>query len=189
MLVRVAPILGLGLVATIVGYQLSIFLPFTAKIYLQGAFLVLLISMVIMDTEPGWNVVLFLGFGLVAGINLRWSGADLTRLRTWIFFLSLFLCSLTGGALLKRDTGRAAGILFLSTFLYMIGWFLFILTTQPESARTIWIILGLVLFTLVAIAVISKGLSKKDDSHPLSLSIQLFLVFFNLFWLSGMFLK
>jgi len=139
-----------------------------------------------MDAEPGWNMVFFLAFSLAAGMILRWSGADLTRLRTWIYFISLFLCSLIGGILIKRDTGQAAGVLFISTFLYMIGWILLAFIQLPYPVGIIWTILGLALFTFIAMALISQGKVQDREGGVIPLSIQLFVVLFNLCWLSSL---
>lgn len=186
MSVQVAPFLGLGLLASFLGYQLvNIILPVAGN-YIQIAFLALLFAMVILDTEPGWNLVMFLAFGVVAGMILNWSSSEISQLKTWILFSILLLISITGGLFLKRDSGRAARVLFLSTFLYMIGWFLIILTSLPGIVRTIWIVLGLILFTLVAMAVISQGKTRNDEGSAIPLSIQLFVVLFNICWLSSL---
>lgn len=183
--VQIAPILGLGVLASIFGYQLVFLIPNEARIFFQVAFLALLIGMVILDTEPGWNMVLFLTFGLVAGMMIHWSGAEISQLRSWVLFSILLLISIAGGFLIVKDTGSAAGILFLCTFLYMIGWFLVLLTSLPEIVRAIWIVLGLVLFTLAAISVIREGKRQNTERMPIPLSIQLFVVLFNLVWLSS----
>ena len=182
--VQVAPFLGLGILTSVLGYQLVSLIPNNAGIFFQVAFLALLFGMVILDTEPGWNIVLFLTFGLVSGMMIHWSGAEISQLRIWILFLILVLISITGGFYLKRETGPEAGILFSGTFLYLIGWILFLLTTLPGIMRTIWIVLGLVLFTLVAMAVINQGKTQNAEDMTIPLSIQLFVVLFNLFWLS-----
>ena len=184
MLVQVVPYLGLGMLASIFGYQLVHIIPPGAGIYIQVTFLVLLFAMVILDTEPGWNMVLFLAFGMAAGMMLYWLNVDLSQLKTWIFFWVLLLISLTGGYFLKRETGSAAGILFMSTFLYMVGWFLISVTALAGIVRTIWVVLGLVLFSLVAMMVISQWKTQDDEKNILSLSIQFYVVLFNLFWLS-----
>lgn len=184
--VQVAPFLGLGVLASVLGYQLVYLIPNNAGILFQFAFLALLFGMVLLDTEPGWNMVLFLTFGLAAGMMIHWSGAEISQVKIWVLFLILVLISITGGFYMKRETGPEAGILFLGTFLYMIGWFLFLLTTLPGIMRTIWIALGLVLFTLVAMAVINQGKTQNVEGMPIPLSIQLFVVLFNLFWLSSL---
>ena len=79
MLVRVTPFLGLGLLAAVLGYQLAGLIPVTARVYIQIAFLGLLFSLIILDKEPGWNVVLFICFGIAAGMMLFHSVSDLTR--------------------------------------------------------------------------------------------------------------
>jgi ABC-type multidrug transport system permease subunit len=186
LLIQAAPFLGLGLLATILGYQLVNTIPVAARTYIQVAFLAFLFAMVILDKEPGWNMALFLAFGMAAGMMLHWSSADLSQLKTWILFSTLLLFSITGGLFLKRETERAAGILFINTFLYMVGWFLFIVTSLPDIVRTIWIVLGLLLFILVTMVVINRGKTQISGDSVISYSIQLFVILFNLFWLSSL---
>jgi len=183
--IQVVPFLGLGMLASIFGYQLIYLIPNDTGIFLQVAFLALLFGMVILDTEPGWNMILFLAFGLAAGMMIRRSGADISQLRTWVLFSIVMLISITGGFFSKRDTGPAVGILFLCAFLYMIGLFLYLITSLPEIVRTIWNVLGLILFTLIAITVISQEKSQKTEGMPIAFSIQLYVALFNLFWLSS----
>lgn len=186
LLIQAAPFLGLGLLATILGYQLVNTIPLAARTYIQVAFLAFLFAMVILDTEPGWNMALFLAFGMAAGMMLHWSSADLSQLRTWILFSTWLLISITGGIFLKRETELEAGILFISAFLYMVGCFLFIVTSLPGMVRTVWIVLGLVLFTLVAMVVINRGKTQISEDSVIPFSIQLFGVLLNLFWLSSL---
>ena len=183
--VQVAPFLGMGVLVLILGYQLVNLIRFDAGIFFQVVFLALLFGMVILDTEPGWNMILFLAFGLAAGMMIRRSGADISQLRTWVLFSIVVLISISGGFFLNRGTGLAAGILYLCAFLYLIGLFIFLITSLPEIVRTIWNALGLVFFALVAMTLISQGKTQKTEGMPIALSIQLFVVLYNLFWLSS----
>ena len=186
MLIRVAPFLGLGLIGVIIGYQLADLVPAAARVYLQIVFLGLIFSMIILDKEPGWNLVLLICFGLTAGMMLIWSGGNLLQLKSWVVFLILFVISLAGGVLMKGAGGRVAGVLFFCTLLYMMGWILFAFVSLPDLAGMIWIILGLALFTFILMAVISQGKTQNDESSAVPLSIQLFVVLFNICWLSSL---
>lgn len=186
MLVRVAPFLGLGLMTAILGYQLADLVPVTARIYLQIVFLGLIISMINLDEEPGWNLVLLISFGIAAGMMLLWSGDGLLRLKSRIIFSVLFIISLIGGVFIQGSGGLAARILFYSTFLYMAGWISFTFIQLPDLAGTIWTVLGLVLFTLILMAAISQGKTRNDEDSAVPISIQLFVVLFNICWLSSL---
>ncbi|MCJ7717024.1 MAG: hypothetical protein MUO54_10975 [Anaerolineales bacterium] len=187
MLVRVVPLLGLGTIFTIVGYRLASIFQMTNSIYILFVFLVLLVSMMILDKEPGWNVVLFLGFALAAGVILLWSSAEITQPKTWILFSILVLVSLAGGLFLSKRIGLAATVLYPTTILYMIGWVLFLFFELPGLFKMIWIVLGLVLFTLIIIAILSRGENQsQEDNAAVPLAIELYVLLFNLFWLSSM---
>lgn len=87
---------------------------------------------------------------------------------------------------MKGAGGRVAGVLFFCTLLYMMGWILFAFVSLPDLAGMIWIILGLALFTFILMAVISQGKTQNDESSAVPLSIQLFVVLFNICWLSSL---
>ncbi|MCK4490278.1 MAG: hypothetical protein KAU23_08470 [Anaerolineales bacterium] len=186
MLIRLTPLLGLGVAAVILGYRLADWIPGIGSFYQLVIFLGLLLGMIILGTEPGWNVTLYLGFALAAGVLLFWSGALVNQLKTWILFSVLFLISLAGGAFSSRITGRAAALLFPITIFYLMGWILFLFFPLPGLYKTIWIIFGLVLFTLITIAVFNRGKILRQEESAVPLNIELFVVLFNLYWLSGL---
>jgi len=185
-LIRLTPLLGLGVAAVILGYRLADWIPGIGNFYQLVIFLGLLSGMIILGTEPGWNVMLYLGFALAGGALLFWSGALVGQLKTWILFSVLILISLAGGAFSRGSKGRAAAVLFPITILYLIGWVLFLFFPLPELLRMIWMLLGLVLFTLITIAVFSQGKNLRQRESAVPLTIELFVVLFNLFWLSGL---
>jgi hypothetical protein len=186
MLVRVAPFLGLGLLAAILGYQLANLVPVPARVYLQIVFLGLIFSMIILDEEPGWNLVLLISFGIAAGMILHWSGDGFLRLNSRVIFAVLVIISLVGGVFIQGSGGRAAGMLFFSTLLYMAGWILLTFVQLPDLVGTKWTVLGLVLFTLILMAAISQGKTRNDEGSAIPLSIQLFVVLYNICWLSSL---
>ncbi len=186
MLIRLIPLLGLGIGAVILGYRLADWIPGIGSFYQLVIILGLLLGMIILGTEPGWNVTLYLGFALAGGVLLFWSGALVTQLKTWILFSVLFLISLAGGAFSRGSTGRATAVMFPITFFYMIGWIFFLYFPLPGLFRMIWIILGLVLFTLITIAVFNRGKNLRQGESAVPLTIELFVVLFNLCLLSGL---
>ncbi len=177
---------GAGIIAGVVGYNLAENFPINGRLYLQIFFLALIVSMMILDTEPGWNIVLSLGFAVTAGALLSWSSVDIIQIKTWILFISLVLISIIGGEYLSKGIGRAAGILYPSAVLYMIGWILFIFLKLPAIFITIWTYSGLVLFVLIIIAVLIRGKTNNQEESIVPIVIQLFVGLFNLFWLSAM---
>lgn len=185
-LIRLIPLLGMGVAAVILGYRLANWIPEIGWIFQLIILMGLLLGMIILDTEPGWNVTLYLGFALAGGMLLFWSGAFVSQLKTWILFSVLFLISLAGGAFSRGSTGRATAVMFPITFFYMIGWIFFLYFPLPGLYRMIWMILGLVLFTLITIAVFSRGKNLRQGESAVPLTIELFVVLFNLCWLSGL---
>jgi hypothetical protein len=184
MLIRVAPFLGLGLLVLILGYQLADIVPMAARVYLQIVFVGMVFSMIILDKEPGWNLVLLICFGTTAGMMFFWAGSNFLQLKSWAVFVILFMISLTGGVLMKGAGRWVGGLLFFCTFLYLIGWILFMIIPLPDLSGIIWIVLGLALFTFILMALISQGKTQNGDSSAVPLSIQLFMILFNLCWLS-----
>jgi hypothetical protein len=186
LLIRLAPLLGLGICAAVIGFNLADLIPPGGRIYLVIVLLALLLSLVILDTEPGWNLILFLSFAGAAGALLFWSGAAFTRWNTWVLFLSLIVISILGGTFLGARFGRAGRFLFPITILYLIGWTLFLFYQLPAALKMIWIISGLILFTLINISLLIRGKTQNQEGSPVPLAIGLFVVLFNLCWLSGL---
>jgi len=176
----------LGIGAVIFGYRLADWIPGIGSLYQIIILLGLFLGMIILGTEPGWNVTLYLGFALAGGVLLFWSGALVNQLKTWILFSVLLLISLAGGAFSSRSTGRAAAVLFPITILYLAGWVFFLFFPLPGLFKMIWIILGLALFTLITKAVFRQGKTLSQGESTVPLTIELFVVLFNLYWLSGL---
>ena len=131
MLIRVAPLLGAGVLAAFLGYHLTDRVLAISEIYQWLILLGLFIGLIILDKEPGWNVVLYLGFALVAGALFCRSGALTGQVKSWVLFSALFLISLTGGAFSSKGTERVAVILFPVILFYMSGWVFFLLFPVP----------------------------------------------------------
>ena len=142
--------------------------------------------MIILDTEPGWNLVLYLAVAFCAGILLVWSGAKIGQITTWITFLGLLLLILVLGALTRREVTRAWILVYPITLVYIIGWIFFISAQTAAGFRKIWIVFGLILFSALAVVILVRGKSNDQNDKTVSLSSELFLVLFNLYWLSGL---
>jgi hypothetical protein len=177
---------GAGIIAGVVGYNLAENIPINGRLYLQIFFLALLVSMMILDTEPGWNIVLSLGFAVTAGALLSWSSVDIIQIKSWILFIGLVLITIIGGNYLSKDIGRSSGFLYPSAVLYMVGWILFLFLNLPAFFFTIWTYSGMVLFVLITMAVLIRGKTNNQKDSIVPIIIQLFIGLFNLFWLSAM---
>lgn len=186
MLLMIAPYLGLGLLAAILGSYLAEFVLVAARAYLQFVFLGLFFSMIILDKEPGWNLVILICFGITAGMMLFWSGGNFLQLKSWVVFSILFIISLTGGYFMNGAGKLAPGVLFFCTLVYMMGWILFAFIPLPGMKGIIWIVFGFVLFTVILMVVISQGKNRNDESDAVPLSIHIFVLLFNLCWLSSL---
>jgi hypothetical protein len=117
---------------------------------------------------------------------LLWSGAEVMMIKSWALYLSLLVISLVGGALIRDYSGQVARLLILSAVLYMLGWVILALISLPSLISLVWTILGLVLFTTISVAIISHGKTQSRDETPIPLGVQIFLIQFNLFWLSAL---
>jgi hypothetical protein len=123
---------------------------------------------------------------LCAGILLTWSGAELDKIRTWIIFIGLLILILICGVLIKGDIKRAWILVYPITLIYIIGWVFFLSSQIPTAYQRIWIIFGMILFSVLAVLILVRGRAKEQDDKTVSLGSELFLVLFNLCWLSGL---
>jgi hypothetical protein len=187
LILRLAPYLGLGVLGVVIGYNFANLIPLPGGMFLFVIFIAFLVGMTILDAEPGWNLVLFLGFSLVGGTVLYWSPLTVIQNKTWVLFLVLILVSLLGGAFTSSKIAAASIYLMPGTILYFLGWILFLFFDLPELLIMIWTGLGLALFTLIAIAILSRGKTQDKQEDIVPLVIQIFVVVFNLFWLSTVF--
>jgi len=157
--------------------------------YLLLVFFGLLLSMIILDTEPGWNLVIFLGFALVAGMLLYRSEVLVPQFKSWMIFSILCLISIAGAAYSRSRIRRAAGILYPVAVLYLLGWGCFLIFQIRPIYEMGWIVFGLILFTLITMVILNQGKTKSQDASPVPLVFELFVVLYNLFWLSSLLWK
>jgi hypothetical protein len=142
--------------------------------------------MTILDQEPGWNVALLMGFSFTAGLLLQWSGAEVTRLSTWLIFLGFLGAALIGAVVLGKAISRGLKFLLPLTALYMVGWLGILFWDLPFWVQGVLILSGLVLFTVIAAGTLQRGFSLSAEETPVPFSIELYVILFNLFWLAGL---
>lgn len=121
----------------------------------------------------------------MAGTLLSELNLEINSSATWIIFGGLVIFSMVGGLLSGYYTTRTANLLFPITILYCLGGLLVGGQTQQHFLRESWFILGLVLFSLAAILVMGRRKNLEEDINPLPLGCELFVIYFNLFWLVG----
>lgn len=185
MLLRLTPLLGSSVGAAILGYNLLYLIPGCIRCYLLIPYLVLFLTTTILDREPGWNVLLLLGYSLMAGAVLNWSGTEAARWSTWVLFLGLVFAALAVAPLLGNWFQKIFSFLFMLMIGYSLGWLVFIITDLFSRYRGIWIMLGLPLLTLCIGSIFQRGLSLKLEDNSVPLTVELVVVLINTFWLAG----
>jgi len=186
MLVRVAPYLAGGVLAVLLGRHLALLVPEAGRLYVKITFLGILISLVLLEAEPGWNQVLLVCFGLAAGMMMSWSDNVVPRISSRIIHFVLLIIALAGGYFFRGSLKRAAAGLFPCILLFTAGWIVIKFSSLPALAGNIWIMVGLFLYTLFLIVLIVQGKYRNDEESPIPLSIQLFVMIMNLYWLTSM---
>ena len=154
--------------------------------YLLLPFLVLFLAMTILDREPGWNLALLLGFSFTAGLLLKWSGANPGRWSTWLIFLGLAGTATIGAVVLGKRISKGSTFLLPLTALYMLGWVAILVWDLPPWVQGVLILSGLALFTVIAAGALQRGFTLSADEPMVPFSIELWVILFNLFWLSGL---
>ena len=181
---RLLPSLGSAAVGAVLGYQFLFLVPRQARTYLLISTLILFLSLIILDREPGWNIVLLLGFSITAGSLLNLCGVDPSSWLTWLLFL--VLCGVALVMATRRRDHLPPGMLRLVSVFYLLGWLVVILKVMPDWLRVLWMTAGLLFFMGLAASALKRGFALGIEESPTPLSIELFLILFNLFWLSGL---
>ena len=181
---RLLPSLGSAAIGAVLGYQVLFWIPIQARTYLLISTLILFLSLIILDREPGWNLLLLLGFSINAGSLLNLCGVDPSGWAIWL--LILVLCGAALVMATRLRTHLPPGILHPIFVFYLLGWLAAILEVLPDWLRALWMIVGLLLFTGLAASALKRGFTLGTEESPTPMSIELFLILFNLFWLSGL---
>ncbi|RLD00556.1 MAG: hypothetical protein DRI46_07230 [Chloroflexi bacterium] len=167
------------------GFNLLTLIPIQGRAYLLIPFLVFFLAMTILDREPGWNLILLMVFSFTAGLLLNWSGTDTSRWQTWLLFLGSGVAAVLGAVTLGKSLQTGLQFLLPLTVLYLLGWPGVLLWDLPGWIRGFWMLSGLLLFTLIAAAVLQRGFTLEVEESPVPLGISLWVILVNLFWVSG----
>lgn len=186
LLIRLAPLLIPAVGMAALGFNLLSLIPALEGHILLILFLVLFLAMTVLDREPGWNLALLLGFSFTGGALLNWSGAEVSREVTWLVFLGLLSLALFGAASLGATLKTGLKFLFPLTAFYTLGWVSVLLWDPPSWIQGLLIMVGLALFTAAAASVQQRGFDLGAEDSLVPLGIQLVVILFNLFWLSGL---
>lgn len=186
-LVRIAPSLVLAGLVSGLGHFIGKWIPEAGWIYLLGATWGFLVGMYILEQEPVWNTLLFLGFAMSSGALLRGIDYEGVLSRVWLTLIGGISASFVWGVFSGPMPTRAAGYLFPLTILYLLGWILLSILPLPSGWLVFWAGLGLMLFLLIAVSIFNKGKMKGGEGSPVPLASDLFVVGFNFFWLAAVF--
>ncbi len=184
-LLQVGPYLVIGLAVQTLGFRLAHFIPSDGRSIVQAALWILSVVMLLLANEPFWNNVLFLVFSLGAGVTLYWLSTGSLHPRTWYLLPILFVISAVGGEFIRVSGRRFYGTLITGTLLFMFGWVLLQFFPVPEMLRKIWVLSGLVLFTVAMMVIINHGKDQNKGDSAIFRSIHLSVVLFNLCWLAN----
>jgi len=186
LLIRLIPVLGLAMAGSALGFQLMELIDGPGNAHMLIIFLALFLAMNLLIQEPGWNLVLLLGFSITSGLVMNWTGVVPGRWGTWILFLGLITAALSR-VLKQRDAHQINLINRIPTAgLYLTGWLVIIIWNLSGWILKIWIIWGLILFTMITADLLKSGLTLRKKESPVPLGIEIWVVLLNLFWLSSL---
>lgn len=131
-------------------------------------------------------MVLLMGFSFSAGPFLSWSGAAVANWDTWLVFLGMMGAALIGSKITGTLLPKIPGLLNILATAYLLYWLAIILWDPPKWILMVWILTGLVLFTLLSAAALQRGTYLAIEENSTPLAIELWLLLLNLFWLSSL---
>ncbi len=186
LMIRLTPVLGLAAAGLILGFHLMELIDGPGNALMLIIFLVLFLAMNLLIQEPGWNLVLLLGFSITSGLVLNWTGVFPGRWGTWILFLGLITAALS--RILKQGEAHQINLIYRipPAGLYLSGWLVIIIWKLSGWILKIWIIWGLILFTMITADLLRSGLTLRKKESPVPLGIEIWVVLLNLFWLSSL---
>jgi len=186
LLIRQTPVLGLATAGSVLGFHLMELIAASGSAYILILFLVFFLALNFLIREPGWNLVLLLGFSITSGLVLNWTGVVAGRWGTWILFLGLITAALS--RVLKQGDARQTNSVFLVPIagFYLFGWLVIIIWNLSGWIQKIWILSGLILITVITADLLQSGLTMRKKESPIPLGIEIWVVLLNLFWLSSL---
>ncbi len=186
-LISIVPVLGAAVLAACGGFFLGRWVPSGIRPYLIIIAWSLLIGMFILDKDPTWNFFLLVGFSLLGGMLLQGLAIGVNQGKVWGSLAVGFMIALLWGSWSGSQLSQAGMYLFPITVLYLMGWIGVSFFTFPTQIVALWAGLGWLLFTLIGTSVFSRGASGVEKLELTALASDLFVVFFNLFWLGIIF--
>lgn len=179
------PLLGLAALTAALGYQLGGQIPFGGWPLLTISALALLIMLQIFKTAPRWSVILLLGLALLAGALLNWLDIQGPSWLPWVTLSVGMLLSLAwayGLGVRLRWVGAAFSPVTIG---YLLGWFVLYVLPVPVVPSTVWAWLGLFLFWGLGTHIVTEARFSQSSARAIRLACDLFVVYFNLFWLGA----
>ncbi len=167
------------------GHQLGKYIP--TELWLLPAFiaLILFLTLQIFKQVPRLNVVLLIGLALVAGAVLNWLELSERSWFAWIVLILGLALSVVWSYLVGIRLGWFGILLFPLTIIYLMGWFVISLFPEFAQLSVGWAVAGLFMFLALAIHTVTEVRYSPAGENPIPLVSDLFIIFFNLFWIGA----
>jgi hypothetical protein len=179
------PLLALTALTAALGFRLGGQIPFGGWPLFTISALALLIMLQIFKTVPRWNLVLLLGLALLAGALLNWLDIQGPYWLPWATLSLGMLLSLAWAYGLGVRLGWIGAAFSLVTIGYLLGWFLLYILPIPAVPSTVWAWLGLFIFWALGVHTVTEARFSQSSRQAIPLASDLFVVYFNLFWLGA----
>ncbi|MBL7162241.1 MAG: hypothetical protein ISS57_06520 [Anaerolineales bacterium] len=183
--IRCGPIFILVALIAALGYHLGEYIPSEWWLLPAAGALVLLITLQIFKLVPRLNFILLLGLALSAGALLNWFDLGDGNWFPWIVLSLGLISSLAWGYLLGIRLGWISSLFFPLTIVYLLVWFLIYLVPGLAAWMLAWAIIGMFLFVGQAIHIVTEARYSKTEEVPVPLVSDLFITYFNLFWIGA----
>jgi hypothetical protein len=165
------PVFGLALGATILGNMLlAVYVtkPWQLPLLLVGA--LLFVGLLTFRKTRIWNLVLLLALSLVAGVLTGVAFTDGGG--AWGAVLSmtcaLLILALLLGTYLSGKISGGLRSLYLLTWFYLAGWLLILIWDPALWLRILWVVIGVIIFTGLAVIWFSEWEGKEITSGVLA---------------------
>ena len=153
-------------------------------VILAATSILLFIALLTFRERPGWNLALLLGFsaslGAVIALLGTGSHATLGYAPLWLVLPCLAFAALAGKRL-GSGVGEIGAILWLVSWVYMLGWAVLIFLQLEAVFHLTWSVVGLVLFTGIAAVWFANMERNLAQRSSVSVAIDLYLVCLNLY--------
>jgi len=184
-IIRCGPIFILVTIIAALGNHLGKYIPSEWWLLPAASALILLVTLQIFKLVPRLNFVLLLGLALSAGMLLNWFDLPREGWLAWILLTLGIIISLAWGFLVGIRLGWIGALFFPLTIGYLIGWIMISLVPELAEWTIAWAVVGLFVFVSLAIHIVTEGRYSKVQEMPIPLVSDLFIVYFNLFWIGA----